>query len=146
MTSIEHWFGNKQVRLLHWRNWRLELSTMNAEERLKSIAQWWFYVPLVTSLIDPWDDSNWPTPWELVGKGQFCENAQGLGIFYTMILQELPCMLIHCQTEKDTSLVVRSESNKLLNYYSGELVDVCDATFQTLKIWAPSDLARLVKV
>jgi len=78
MTSIEHWFGNKQVRLLHWRNWRLELSTMNAEERLKSIAQWWFYVPLVTSLIDPWDDSIWPTPWELVGEGQICENAQGL--------------------------------------------------------------------
>jgi len=147
---MEHWFTDKQSRLLAWRDWRQQLNQSNDNniDALNKIAQWWKFVPLVNKAVDPWREETWPNPWELVGQGEFCTSAQGLGIFYTMVLAGQDCDLILGQLEdySETKLMVLTADKKLLNYYDGEVVDLGSAKLQILRVWHPSDLARLVKV
>lgn len=146
--DMEHWFTDKQTRLLIWRDWRQQLNQSNNIDALNEIARWWKFVPLVNKAIDPWREETWPNPWELVGHGEFCGSAQGLGIFYTLVLigQDCDLVLAQLQDYPETKLLVVTPDKKVLNYYDGEVIDIDSTRMQMLRIWHPSDLARLVKV
>jgi hypothetical protein len=144
--NLEHWFLDKQGKLLAWREWRQQLSAMDTESAYKEAAEWWKFVPLVNKTFDPWREETWPDPWGLVGNGSFCANAQGLGIFYSLVLSRIDCELMLGILEDQPKLMVLLPNKTLLNYYDGEAVDMQNAKLQILKTWAPSDLARLVKV
>ena len=144
--NLEHWFTDKQERLLVWREWRNELKELPLDDVYQEVATWWKFVPLVTKTFDPWRSDTWPDPWTLVGTGSFCPNAQGLGIFYSLVLAELKCELILAMVEQQPKLMVLLPNNQVLNYYDGETVDADLAMVEVLQKWAPSDLANLVKV
>jgi hypothetical protein len=144
--SLEHWFLDRQGKLLAWREWRSTLADMAKESAFNETAIWWKFVPLVNKSIDPWREDTWPDPWTLISTGQFCPSAQGLGMFYSLVLAGFDCKLARAQIDKETRLVVVLPNDALLNYYDGELVDVKNVNLEILQIWAPSDLARLVKV
>jgi hypothetical protein len=144
--NLEHWFLDKQGKLLAWREWRSQLSAMDTVSAFQEAAMWWKFVPMVNKTFDPWRTESWPTPWELVGNGSFCQNAQGLGIFYSLILSDIECQLMLAVVENQPRLLVVLDGNKLLNYYDGEVVDMENANLQILQTWTSSDLARLVKV
>lgn len=119
---------------------------MPLEDAVAETAIWWKFVPLVNKSIDPWREDTWPDPWALISAGQFCPSAQGLGMFYSLILAGFECKLAQAQIDKETRLVVILPDNRLLNYYDGELVDMKNVSLQILQTWASSDLTRLVKV
>lgn len=144
--SLEHWFLDKQGKLAGWREWRETLSSVNSDSVYQEAAEWWKFVPLVNKTFDPWRQETWPNPWELVGGGSFCPNAQGLGIFYSLVLSGYECELMLAIIDDHPRLLVLLPSKKLLNYYDGEVIDIAEAKLQILQTWAPSDLARLVKV
>jgi hypothetical protein len=144
--TLEHWFLDKQGKLSAWREWRQQLSAMDTESAYNEAATWWKFVPLVTKTFDPWREETWPDPWSLVGNGSFCPNAQGLGIFYSLVLTSIDCELMLAILEDKPRLMVLLPNKTLLNYYDGETVDMKNADFQILKTWTSSDLARLVKV
>lgn len=144
--TLEHWFLDKQGKLSAWREWRQQLSAMDTESAYNEAATWWKFVPLVNKTFDPWREETWPDPWSLVGNGSFCPNAQGLGIFYSLVLTSIDCELMLVILEDKPRLMVLLPNKTLLNYYDGETVDMKNADFQILKTWTSSDLARLVKV
>ena len=144
--SLEHWFLDKQGKLLSWRDWRTSLTDMSEQDAAQATAIWWKFVPLVNKSIDPWREDTWPDPWELISNGQFCPSGQGLGMFYSLTLAGFECKLARVQIDKETRLVVILPSDDLLNYYDGELVDMKKVNLQILQTWASSDLNRLVKV
>jgi hypothetical protein len=144
--NLEHWFLDKQGKLLAWREWRTQLSAMDTASAFKEAAEWWKFVPLVNKTFDQWREDTWPDPWTLVVNGSFCQNAQGLGIFYSLALSGIDCQLIRATVDTETRLMVLLDNDKLLNYYDGEVVDINDVDLQILQTWKPSDLARLVKV
>jgi len=144
--STEHWFLDKQGKLQSWRDWRMQLSAMDIESACQEVAIWWKFVPLVTKTFDPWREETWPDPWTLVGSGSFCPSAQGLGMFYSLVLSGFDCKLVLAVINEQPRLLVEVLGDKLLNYYDGEVIDTKTANAQILKYWAPSDLARLVKV
>ncbi len=144
--STEHWFLDKQGKLQAWRDWRTQLSELGNEPAYQEVAIWWKFVPLVTKTFDPWREETWPDPWTLVGSGSFCSSAQGLGMFYSLVLASIDCKLVLAILDKQPRLLVEIGNNRLLNYYDGEIVDMETVEVQILKSWAPSDLTRLVKV
>ena len=144
--SLEHWFLNKQGKLQSWREWRSTLVGLSADSAFNETAVWWKFVPLVNKSVDAWREDSWPDPWSLVGTGQFCPSAQGLGMFYSLVLAGFECSLARAQLDKETRLVVLLPNDRLLNYYDGELVDMKNVDVEILQTWTPSDLARLVKV
>lgn len=124
----------------------MQLSAMAIESACQEVATWWKFVPLVTKTFDPWREDTWPDPWTLVSNGSFCPSAQGLGMFYSLVLCGVDCRLILAVINEQPKLLVEALDSKLLNYYDGEIIDIKTADAQILKYWAPSDLARLVKV
>jgi hypothetical protein len=144
--NLEHWFTDKQGRLAAWRDWRLSLSNLDTNPAYQEVATWWKFVPMVTKTFDPWRQESWPDPWELIGSGSFCPSAQGLGMFYSMVLAKIDCELMLAIIDETPRLLVILPNKKLLNYYDGEVLDVKEAKMQILQTWAPSDLASLVKV
>ena len=144
--TLEHWFLDKQGKLSAWREWRTQLSEMDPVSAIVEVAEWWKFVPMVNKTFDPWRPETWPTPWELISNGSFCLNAQGLGIFYSLVLSGINCQLVLAMVDQAPRLMVLLDDNKLLNYCDGEIIDIKSVELQILKIWAPSDMARLVKV
>ena len=146
LGNLEHWFTDKQGRLQAWREWRLELASMDLDSVYQEVSTWWKFVPLVNKTFDPWRKESWPDPWELIGSGSFCPNAQGLGMFYSLVLINVECELMLSIIDENPRLLVILPNKKLLNYYDGEVIDIEDTKMQILQTWAPSDLANLVKV
>ena len=144
--NLEHWFTDKQGRLAAWRDWRLGLANLDLDPAHQEVATWWKFVPLVAKTFDPWRKESWPDPWELIGLGSFCPSAQGLGMFYSLVLAKIDCDLMLAIIDEAPRLLVMLPNKKLLNYYDGEVVDIDEAKMQILQTWAPSDLANLVKV
>lgn len=146
--DLSHWFSDTQSRLAVWREWRHTLTGLNDQTLLAAVADWWKYVPLVNKSVNPWKVDTWPNPWELISSGEFCTSAQGLGIFYTLVLmgQECELLLVQIPDYKETRLVVKTPTDMLLNYVDGEVISAEKATLEVLERWRPSDLARLVKV
>jgi hypothetical protein len=142
--SLEHWFLDRQGKLLAWRKWRETLSEHS--DIASEVALWWKFVPMVNKSIDPWREDTWPDPWTLVSSGEFCPSAQGLGMFYSLVLAGNDCKLIRARIDDEIRLIVLLLDDRLLNYVDGEVVDMKNATLEILQIWTPSDLARLVKV
>lgn len=101
---------------------------------------------MVNKSIDPWREDTWPDPWTLVSSGEFCPSAQGLGMFYSLVLVGNDCKLVRARIDDEIRLIVLLLDDRLLNYVDGEIVDMKNATLEILQIWTPSDLARLVKV
>lgn len=144
--NLEHWFTDKQGRLQAWREWRHTLSNLDVVDAYQEVSTWWKFVPMVNKTFDPWRQETWLDPWELVGTGSFCPNAQALGMFYSLVLSKIDCELMLSIIDENPRLLVILPNKKLLNYYDGEVVDIGDAKMQILQTWTVSDLANLVKV
>lgn len=146
MYNQSFWETDKHTRMLLWRDWRNSLEELPQESLYKTIAEWWRMVPISSGSLDVWNDKVWPTPWELITLSSFCNPGKGLGIYYTLALLGIESELILAQKDVETTLLVKVEGEKVLNYYEGEVVNTSELSFEALKIFTPTDMHRLVKV
>jgi hypothetical protein len=141
------WYGTTSEKILAWRKLRANLAGLDLTESIHSVMSWWTYAPWVRKTIDPYDSQHWPTPWELINRGEFCRSAIALGQAYTlwMCMPELPVAieLINNFSEKDIHLVVVIDEKYLLNYTLGQVLNLVDCEFETLKRFSKQDLNHI---
>jgi|SaaInl74LU_5_DNA_1037368.scaffolds.fasta_scaffold06637_2 hypothetical protein len=146
MYDQTFWETDKHTRMLLWRDWRSSIAELPTDALYDKIAYWWKMVPMSDNTIDIWDDKSWPTPWELITFSSFCYPSRGLGIYYTLSLIGRESELILAQKDGETTLLVKLEDKKLLNYYEGEVLDTSQYSYEELRIFSSADMHRLVKV
>lgn len=73
-------------RLAAWRDFRETLE--NHPDPLQAVMDFYDRAPRVSIQTDPWDQSTWPTPWELVNENQYCDFARVLGMCYSLQLTD----------------------------------------------------------
>mgnify|MGYP000105311577 CR=1 FL=1 len=73
-------------RLLEWKQFREQLET--ADNPLQSVVDFYNRAPLVAIQADPWDQSTWFDPWELLKENVYCPFVKILAICYTLQLTE----------------------------------------------------------
>ena len=73
-------------RLLAWSKFRQSLET--SPTPIQDVIDLYNTAPTVSIHTDPWDQSMWPTPWELVEENQYCEFCSVLGMCYSLQLTE----------------------------------------------------------
>lgn len=78
------WFESPSVRLKQWREFRRSLDTNSVEDVCKTVVAWWLSAPTVSMTIDPVNSEQWPTAWEMLHQGDFCDNSLALGMSYTI--------------------------------------------------------------
>lgn len=119
------WFESPSTRLKQWRVFRKGLNTDNTKAVCETIIDWWKMAPISSRTIDPVESSTWPTPWEMLHSGNFCENSLALGMSYTMYYanENIPNELLFI-TDRENSiqtLCTWIDNKYLLNYQHGAI-------------------------
>ena len=78
---------NFEDRLIEWRSFRESLTSKN--DPVQAVIDFWNSVPEVTRNVDPYDETTWPTPWEMIEENKYCEFTKLLAIAYTLKLSNL---------------------------------------------------------
>ena len=78
--------GLYEDRLRLWTDFRNTLET--TETPLQDIVDFYNTPPRVTIHTDPYDQSTWPSPWELVAENIYCDFCILLGICYSLQLTD----------------------------------------------------------
>ena len=73
-----------QKRLADWRNLRQYLET--SDTPFDDVSSFFNQFPKTKVYTDPYDQSSWPTAWELIEENQYCSFNIVLGICYTLQL------------------------------------------------------------
>jgi len=75
-----------EQRLASWRDFRLTLET--AEDPLQDCIDFWHSVPEVSFQADPYEQSTWPDPWQMIEENIYCAFVKILAICYTLQLTD----------------------------------------------------------
>jgi len=117
------WFESPINRLKMWRQFRHSLDTDNTLQVCETVVEWWRSAPTVSLTIDPVESTNWPTPWEMLYSGDFCDNSLALGMAYTIYYtnSSIPNELLYITNTKDSKqkLCALIDQKYLLNYEHG---------------------------
>lgn len=117
------WYESPSKRLSMWRDFRNGLDKTNTLDVCNTVVQWWRSAPLVNIAIDPVTPDQWPTPWEMLHQGDFCDNSLALGMAYTIyyanpdIKNEL--LYVTCIGKSFQRLCTLIDNKHLLNFDHG---------------------------
>ena len=77
---------NYEERLRIWREFRdgLEVS----ETPFEDVIAFYTNLPIVRYTVDPWGQSTWPSPWQLLEENLYCEFSIVLGMCFSLQLTE----------------------------------------------------------
>ena len=85
--------------------------------------EWWKTAPIVSVSIDPVNSEHWPTPWEMLHQGDFCDNSLALGMSYTIYYanNDIPNELVYITDRQNSieKLCAWIDNKYLLNYEHG---------------------------
>ncbi len=119
------WFESPSTRLSRWRAFRKGLNTDNTLEVCETVVNWWKMAPISKMTIDPVDSNTWPTPWEMLHSGDFCENSIALGISYTIHYanESIPNELMFITSKENSTQILCAwiDNKYLLNYEHGSI-------------------------
>ena len=76
----------QKTRLLSWKHLREKLE--QSSKPLEEVTDYFLNLPKVKFYTDPYDQTTWPTPWELIDENEYCQFNTILGICYTLQLTE----------------------------------------------------------
>ena len=104
-----------------WKEFRKQLET--SDDPINDCIKFYSRAPYTSIHTDPYDNTVWPTPWELLNENQYCNFCIILGICYTLQLTERfkdSHFEIHIDVEKATKETV------YLLYVEGKVIGLGD--------------------
>lgn len=141
------WYGTTTEKILAWRELRSKLVDKQPEEIIEEVDQWWTFTPWVRKTIDPYKPDSWPTPWDMINKGEFCRSAIALGQAYTLWMcsphLNTELWLVNNFSEKDVHLVVVIDENTVLNYTLGHVLKIEECNFEVLNKVTKNELNHI---
>ena len=79
-------FEDFETRLQKWIEFRQKLE--NCKEPLQETIDFWNKAPISPLSCDPFDQSTWLDPWNLIEENHYCEFSKILAIYYTLSLTD----------------------------------------------------------
>jgi hypothetical protein len=108
-------------RLLLWKNLRKDIADKDFSTKLQSIADFYRLAPFGSRTIDYYDQTDWPTPWEILYHGSFCKSSISLLIFYTVLMvsptSNVEMLLVN--DSEDVYLLPLVDDQYVLNFSPG---------------------------
>ena len=110
---------NFEEQLAAWKNFRNSLE--ESEDPLRQVLEFYTQAPLTRISCDPWDQSTWAAPWELLEENQYCDFGIVLGMCYSLQLTDRfkgSNFEIHICTdnEKSETHYLLFVDNQVINY------------------------------
>ena len=116
-----------EKRLIAWREFRQQLET--SSNPLDDVAKFYSYSPRTRVYSDPYDQSTWPTPWELLEENEYCPINQLLGVAYSLQLTErfqdwIPTIAIAVDSISKSVYYILYCNNKVYGYEENQWIQV----------------------
>ena len=134
-----------QTTFSSWYKLRQQLETV--EDPFILVAKFFQRLPRTKWYTDPYDQTNWPTPWELIEENEYCEFNLILGMCYTLQLTERfkkskPLINVALDTINKTVYYLLLIEDKVYGYVEEEWVDATTLpkTLKMQKIYSMSPL------
>ncbi len=146
-NNLQVWYGSTTEKILAWRELRTNAVNATIETVIELVNGWWTYSPWVKKTMDPYKPETWPTPWDMINRGEFCRSAIALGQAYTLWLcapaNAVELWLVNNFSEKDIHLVVVIDEKTVLNYTLGQVMSIEECDFEVLNKITKSDLTHI---
>lgn len=118
----------------------------NILEQLQVVLDFWKTTPIGTRAIDPFDESTWSTPWEMLHQNDYDENVVSLGMAYTLHYSNISCRLLLVQNvEKSNIKLIVLVDNKYILNYNYNNIDTTDIVEKELEVLKDIDVGTLSK-
>lgn len=106
-----------------WKNLREEVTGLDLEKQLQTIAKFCFNIPIGSRTVDYYTPNSWPTPWEILYHSSFCKSSISILIYYTITLvcSDAQTEMHLIDDEGDIYLLPIVNNYYVLNYHLGEL-------------------------
>lgn len=141
------WYGTTTEKILAWRKFREEVKDKTLDEVIETVDLWWTYAPWVKKTMDPFKPDTWPTPWDMLNRGEFCRSAIALGQAYTLWLcfpsASVELWLVNNFSEQDIHLVVVIDEKTVLNYTLGHVLNIEECRFEVLEKFTREQLGHI---
>ena len=125
------WKASIDERLVKWQKLRNHISSLPLDKALEEVAEIWAQAPFKTYFLNFENSKEWPDPWSLIIEPRFCDIAKCLGIIYTIYFTSYRNTIeLELRIYQDTNkcqlyaLVFVNSGQYILNYYSGEIVNI----------------------
>ena len=139
---------DSDTRIKVWRQFRNDISSKNSKELVTDIASFFSNMPAGARCVDYYTPASWPTPWEILYDGLYCENTISLMMYYTFILvSDEKADIYVIEDNANCQLVPIINDRYMLNYYKGELVDMCNDGvngFSIMEKYSRSDIMNII--
>ena len=116
-------YPDERIRL--WKNFRESINYSNIDEQLLQVAHFFSNVPIEPRTIDYYTPDTWPTPWEILYNGKWCNSSVSLLMFYTLDLlpnyKDINLELALVDDTKDRYLLLRIANQYVLNFIPGQV-------------------------
>ena len=146
-NNLSIWYKNTTERILAWREFRSNSVDMAVDTLIEAVNTWWTFSPWVRKTIDPYKSETWPTPWDMLNRGEFCRSAIALGQAYTLWMTapttNVELWLVNNFSEKDVHLVVVIDEKIMLNYTLGQVMNIEECDFEVLNKITKKDLSHI---
>jgi hypothetical protein len=113
-------------RIVKWKEFRQQLE--HSQDPYNDVAKFWGRAPFVNDYLNPFDETSWPNPWQLVMYSRLDTLAISLGMLYTFKLTERfknSDIKIYMTSIPDRCFPVVVNNNYVLNWSYNE-VETCD--------------------
>lgn len=111
------WANTFDQRLSDWYSLRANIQSLDIDNTLLKINEWWFQTPWQPYYLH-WDDmEKWPDPWELLDDNIFCDLSRSLGMLYTIVLLERPDISSTLvETSSGHNLLLVNDTRYIMNW------------------------------
>ena len=143
----EVWQLPPKQRIQRWRELRKRICEYSdLLEQLQVVLDFWKTTPIGTRIVDPFNESTWSTPWELLHQNDYDENVVSLGMAYTLHYSNISCRLLLVQNvEKSNIKLIVLVDNKYILNYNYNNIDTTDIVEKELEVLKDIDVGALSK-
>lgn len=118
-------------RIKHWKKFRDTLNSQQSDEtQLLLVQEYWHQYPYIERLLDPYDKSGWPTPWEILYSGDICKISIAYLMQQTLLMSDnrwnsdrIKLVYIRDVELSADIMVVVVDAKYVLNYSLHELTE-----------------------
>ena len=133
-------YSSSSDRLKHWKELRHELSTLDDQNAMAMVAEYWSYAPLSNFSYNPEAPEEWPTPWEMVSRGQWCRLMLAAAMEFTLRLSgwdsdRMKLIYFRDYNISEEVFVLKIDDRYALNYSNREVVDYPDTEQVVMGCW-----------
>lgn len=117
-----HWNTLQQgERLRLWKTLRNNLEGKELRDQVQLVASFFDNIQYSARIIDYFDPTYWPTPWEIIYNDNICKSSVSLLIYYTFSLLSTPVIseLSVINDGSDIYLLPVINAQYVLNYEQG---------------------------